>query len=456
MPYVIVDVETTGGSPKHSKITEIAMYKYDGEKIIDEFVTLLNPEQSIPEFIVRLTGITDKMVETAPKFYDVAKPILAFFEGCTFVAHNVSFDYGMLRNEFRALGYDFRLPHLCTVRATRIVLPGYPSYSLGKITQSLGIEIQGRHRAGGDALATAKLFDIIYHKDPNNLQNFIQKEVNPQKIHPNLSIEIIDELPNKAGIYKFFNEFNQLIYIGKSKTIKKRVEQHLRNVLTPKGTMMIQEIAHVEYELTGSELIAMLLESELIKLHKPKFNRQLRKTIFTYGLFDEPDEQGYLALKLGLTSKNTSNPITYFNSRKEAHEFIRNKGDQFGLCQKINGVYPTSDACFKHSIQECDGACIGAEGPESYNQKVNQLIQSMHFSDASFYILDKGRTKIEKSIVWIENGVYQGHGYAPHHFHGSQVQQWKRFIDKKEENRDIKSIVNLYLRKGEGFKIIDL
>jgi DNA polymerase-3 subunit epsilon len=456
MRYVIVDVETTGGSPKHSKITEIAMFKYDGEKIIDEFVTLINPEQSIPEFIVRLTGITDKMVEAAPKFYEVAKPILAFFEGCIFVAHNVSFDYGMLRSEFRALGYDFRLPHLCTVRATRIILPGHPSYSLGKITQSLGIEIQGRHRAGGDALATAKLFDIIYHKDPNHLQTFIQKEVNPQKIHPNLSIETIDELPNKAGIYKFFNEFNQLIYIGKSKSIKKRVEQHLRNVLTPKGTLMIQEIAKVEYELTGSELIAMLLESELIKEHKPKFNRQLRKTIFTYGLYDEPDEHGYLSLKLGLTSKNNANPITYFNSRKESNVFIREKGDAFRLCQKINGVYPTNDACFRHSIQECDGACIGAEPVESYNQKVNQLIQSMSFSESSFYILDKGRTKIEKSIVWIEKGVYQGHGFAPYHFHGTQVQQWKRYIDKKDENRDIKSIVNLYLRKGEGIKIIDL
>ncbi|NBO60596.1 MAG: hypothetical protein EBU82_06455, partial [Flavobacteriia bacterium] len=133
MPFVIVDVETTGGSPKHSKITEIAMYKYDGNSLVDEFVTLLNPEQSIPDFIVRLTGITDAMVKDAPKFYEVAKNILDFCEGCVFVAHNVGFDYGMLRNEFRALGYDFRFPHLCTVRAARYVLPGHDSYSLGKI-----------------------------------------------------------------------------------------------------------------------------------------------------------------------------------------------------------------------------------------------------------------------------------------------------------------------------------
>jgi len=210
-----------------------------------------------------------------------------------FVAHNVGFDYGMLRNEFRSLGYDFRFPHLCTVRAARYVLPGHDSYSLGKISAALGITIDGRHRAGGDALATAKLFDLIYHKDPQNLASFIQHEVNPKKVHPKLDINSVDDLPEKTGIYRFYDEYNRLIYIGKSKNVKKRVEQHLRNTATAKGEIMRQEIARIEYELTGSELIAMLLESEEIKQHKPIFNRQLRRSIFTYGLYDEPNEKGY-------------------------------------------------------------------------------------------------------------------------------------------------------------------
>ena len=155
--FVIIDVETTGGSPRNSKITELAIYKYDGEKIIDEFITLLNPEQPIPEFIVRLTGIKDEMVLKSPRFYEVAKEVVEFTKDCIFVAHNVAFDYGMLRSEFKHLGFDFRLPHLCTVRAARYVLPGHKSYSLGNISRELGIEINGRHRAGGDALATTKL-----------------------------------------------------------------------------------------------------------------------------------------------------------------------------------------------------------------------------------------------------------------------------------------------------------
>lgn len=456
MHFVIVDVETTGGSPKQSKITEIAMYKYDGKEIIDEFITLINPEQSIPEFIVRLTGITNHMVSEAPKFFELAKDILTFLDGCVFVAHNVGFDYSMLRHEFRSLGYDFRFPHLCTVRASRIIIPGYDSYSLGKLSASLGIQLDGRHRAGGDALATANLFNLIYHKDPNKLASFIQHEINPQKVNPKLSIDAVDDLPTKAGVYRFYDEFNHLIYIGKSKNIKKRVEQHLRNNSTRKGEIMLQEIARIEHEVTGSELIAMLLESELIKRYKPKFNRQLRRSIFTFGLYDEVDDQGYLTLKVGLTSKSTASPITYFNSRKEANEFIKNRGDQFGLCQKLNGVYPSKDACFHFSIKQCAGACIGIERKEDYNERVNQMIRAMSYEEDSFYIIDKGRSKIERSIIWIERGTYRGHGYAPYHFNSTSPEYWKRFIELKDENRDIRSIINLYLRKGVGFKLVQL
>ncbi len=275
MDYVIVDIETTGGSPKASKITEIAIYKHNGISIIDEFSSLVDPEMKIPEFIVRLTGISDRMVENQPKFYEIAKQIIEFTEGCIFVAHNVGFDYGILRHEFKSLGFDFRRPHLCTVRASRYVLPGLDSYSLGKLSRSLGIEIIGRHRAGGDALATAHLFTMLIEKDAANLQTFIQQEVNPKILHPNLDLEVLDEIPSKTGVYQFYNEFNQLIYIGKSKQIKNRVDQHLRNTKTKKGIQMRGEITRIEYDLTGSELIALLKESQLIKHHTPVYNHQL-------------------------------------------------------------------------------------------------------------------------------------------------------------------------------------
>jgi DNA polymerase-3 subunit epsilon len=141
MIYSVIDVETTGGSPKSSKITEIAIYRHDGKQVLDEFVTLVNPEIPIPQFVSNLTGISDKMVANAPKFYEIAKKVVEFTEGTIFVAHNVGFDYGMIRSEFRRLGYDFRLPHLCTVRSSRQIIPGQDSYSLGKLTRSLGIDV---------------------------------------------------------------------------------------------------------------------------------------------------------------------------------------------------------------------------------------------------------------------------------------------------------------------------
>lgn len=177
MIFAITDIETTGGSLKTTKITEIAIVLHDGTRIIDEYSTLINPECSIPPFISRLTGIDDDMVSDAPTFYEVAKKIVEFTEDTIFVAHNVNFDYKVLRHEFKSLGYDFIKPHLCTVRSARYILPNHTSYSLGKLSNDLGIKIVGRHRAKGDAIATAELFTLLHKTSEENLLKFIQKEI---------------------------------------------------------------------------------------------------------------------------------------------------------------------------------------------------------------------------------------------------------------------------------------
>lgn len=454
MNYVIVDIETTGGSPKASKITEIAIYKHDGTTIIGEFSSLVNPEMKIPEFIVRLTGINDSMVATAPKFYELAKEIIEFTEGCIFVAHNVGFDYGILRHEFRTLGYDYRRPHLCTVRTSRYVIPGLESYSLGKLSRNLGIEIVGRHRAGGDALATAHLFTLLFEKDPDNLQKFIQQEVNPKILHPNLDLENLDEIPNKPGVYKFFNDLNQLIYIGKSKHIKNRIDQHLRNSKTKKGTQMMAEISRIEYDLTGSELIALLSESQLIKSLQPSYNQKLKKSKFPYGLFDRVDEKGYIQLYIALTSKKTENPILRFSTKKEASAYVDRMCEKYTLCQKLCDLYPTQSACFHYSIKKCSGACIQAESATDYNERVQSFINNLSFNGESFYIVDKGRHKSEKSLVLVERGSISGFGFAPYHFQGLAPENWKQFIDLVSEDRDARTILNQHLRRSERNEII--
>ena len=454
MNYAIVDIETTGGSPKSSKITEIAIYKHDGKEVIDEFVTLINPEMPIPPFIVNLTGINDEMVKDSPKFYEIAKDIVEFTKDCVFVAHNVGFDYGIIRHEFRSLGFDYRRPHLCTVRASRYVIPGHDSYSLGKLTRSLGIELIGRHRAGGDALATAKLFTILMETDKAGLATFVQEELNPKRLHPNLDLDVLEDIPNRPGVYRFFNETNQLIYIGKSIHIRKRIEQHLRNSKTKKGIEMQREISRIEFDLTGSELIALLLESQLIKQHQPIYNRALRKNKFPYGLYDFTDERGYIQLHIAKTSNTQQAPLLSFSSKKEGTNQLERMIEEFELCQKLCNTYKTQSSCFRYEIKECKGACVQEESAEDYNARCSELIDDLTMNKDTFFIVDKGRSKGEKSLVYVEGGSLRGYGYAPYHFHRLHPRKWQRFIELTSDDRDARTILKLFMRKNEKHEVV--
>ena len=224
--YAILDIETTGGQYNEEGITEIAIYKFDGHEVIDQFISLVNPEKPIQPFVVKLTGINNAMLRSAPKFYEVAKRIIEITEGCVIVAHNASFDYRILKTEFRRLGFDFKKQTLCTVELAKKLIPGQESYSLGKLVRSLGIPMADRHRASGDALATVKLFKMLLVKDIEKeiVKSFIKTEIK-SGMSPKL-LDIVENLPSKTGIYYIHNEKGDLIYIGKSKNIKKRVNQH--------------------------------------------------------------------------------------------------------------------------------------------------------------------------------------------------------------------------------------
>lgn len=449
MRYAIIDVETTGGRPKDSKITEIAIYIHDGEKVVDSLCTLINPEMLIPEFIVRLTGISDDMVANAPKFYEVAKQIVEITEGCVFVAHNVGFDYSMIRGEFRSLGFDYRRDQLCTVRSSRYILPGFESYSLGKLCRALGLQVQNRHRASGDALATTQLFDILLEKTSGNLSGFIQNELDTKELNPNIDIDSIDDLPQKVGIYKLFDEDNQLIYIGKSKNIKKRVDQHLSNYKANKNGEMRKEICRAEFVLTGSELIALLLESKLIKQHRPKYNRMLRKSKFSHGLFKYADQNGYTCFHIKSMNKALDVPLTAFSSAAEGQKILHAITDKYALCQKLNGLYKSTHSCFRYQTKECKGACIQEEAAQDYNARVELALQKMEFANGNFVIIDKGRTKTERSVVWVEHGSYIGFGYLPFSAWKQRVEIWRDFIELQVEDKDDRSIISLHLRKNE-------
>jgi DNA polymerase III subunit epsilon len=281
--YAIVDIETTGGSARLEKITEIAIYQHDGHEITGEFVTLVNPERNIPYFITSLTGITNEMVEDAPRFYEVARKIVEYTEGRTFVAHNARFDYSFLREEFKSLGFNFTRNLLDTVALGRKLLPGHKSYSLGNICNDLQILINGRHRAAGDAFATVRLFEILLEKDReiNGFGKSLMKRSKTSKLNPALDISKLENIPEEPGVYYFYNEKHDLIYIGKSRNLQQRINTHLSNNTTNRAMEMRDLISDIDWETTGSELIALLKESFEIKRNKPIYNRAQRNSGFS-------------------------------------------------------------------------------------------------------------------------------------------------------------------------------
>ncbi len=450
--YCIIDIETTGGQYNEEGITEIAIYKFDGHEVVDQFISLVNPEKPIQPFVVKLTGINNAMLRSAPKFYEVAKRIIEITEGCIVVAHNASFDYRILQTEFRRLGFDFKKPTLCTVELAKKLIPDQVSYSLGKLVRALGIPMSDRHRASGDALATVKLFKMLLAKDVEKeiLKSFVKTEIK-SGMSPKL-LDIVENLPTKTGIYYIHNEKGDLIYIGKSKNIKKRVNQHFTG-LTHKCKKIQRDVFAVTYEETGSELIALLKESEEIKINKPIYNRAQRKSIFQYALYQNKNTAGYWALTVE-KADGRKKEITSFTSLQEGKNALFKITEKYNLCQKINGLYDTKNGCFQYKIKECNGACLGVEAPETYNERVQEFITENAFENNNMVLLDRGRSFDERSAVLIENGVYKGYCFYELNYQITNIDILKNIIIPMQHNRDVKTIIQSYLRKNKVFKII--
>jgi DNA polymerase-3 subunit epsilon len=450
--YTILDIETTGGQFNEEGITEIAIYKFDGHEVIDQFISLLNPEKEIQPFVVKLTGINNAMLRSAPKFYEVAKRIIEITEGSILVAHNTSFDYRILRTEFSRLGYDFIKPTLCTVELSKKLIPGMESYSLGKLVRALGIPVTDRHRASGDALATVKLFKLLLSKDTEKeiLISSIKAEIK-SGLTPKL-LDIVESLPNRTGIYYIHNEKGDLIYIGKSKNIKKRVNQHFTGKTT-KCIKIQAEVFAVTYEETGSELIALLKESEEIKINKPIYNRAQRKSIFQWALYEILDDKGYLNLRVQ-KADGRKKEITSFTSIQEGKNMLFKITDKYNLCQKLNGLYETKNACFQYKIKECNGACLGQESPDEYNSRVEEFISEMKFENNNMIVIDRGRKFDERSAVLIENGIYKGYCFYDLNYQITNVEVLKNILIPMQNNRDTRTIIQSYLRKNRVMKVI--
>jgi DNA polymerase-3 subunit epsilon len=446
--YAIIDVETTGTSALYGKLTEIAVILHNGESITDTFTTLINPECNIPYSITRLTGITNEMVAGAPKFYEIAKKIVELTAGRIFVAHNAMFDYSFVKEEFKRLGYDFKRKTICTVKLGRKLLPGHRSYSLGNICADLGIQITDRHRAIGDALATAKLFEILIGQN-----NLLESSLFIQHSYP-LPSEKVAAIPGKTGVYYFYDIQGNIIYVGKSKDIHQRVLTHFSNSQTKKAIEMRDKIADVSWEETGSELVALLLESSEIKKHKPLFNRVQRRSAFNFGLFSFEDSLGYIHLKISRIDGDEI-PLTTFHFHQEGIDFLHKLAERHLLCKKLCHLDNTSGECFNAQLHHCQGACTGVEDAGSYNQRVNESVYPLLYRSPNFFVIEKGRTNDEYAIIKIANGRYTGFGYLSTDYGTNNIESLHDCIRKHNDNRDIRMIIKDYINRNKNLKIIE-
>ena len=453
--YAIVDIETTGGFAGRNKITEIAIYVHDGERVIREFCSLINPERSIPGYISLLTGIDDAMVADAPRFYEVAKEIQEVTDGCIFVAHSVGFDYGFVRNEFKELGGKFQRKKLCTVRLSRKIVPGLPSYSLGNLCQSLDIQLRNRHRAFGDAQATVTLFEYLLENDHHGI---IQEALHPRSreglLPPNLPPEQFHELPEDAGVYYFLDKQGKPIYIGKAKNIKDRVTTHLGGQ-SRKAAAMKFETYQLSYELCGNELTALLLESHEIKKFWPRYNRAQKYTSQNWGICTYFDQNGYCRFAVSRV-KEQSQALMVFKNFDEAWGFLRTRVERHELCPKLSGMQKVAGLCFDYQIKKCKGACQGKESVDMYNSRAAAATEEMQSLSQSFFIFGRGREPEESSVVWVDDGKYQGFGYLDHTINDANLEVLKSCVKSYDDNQDIQRIIRGYLSKPHPGRVLKI
>ena len=442
MNYAIIDIETTGGT----KITEISIFIFDGEKVIDEYTTLVNPEAYIPPFITNLTGINSAMVSNSPKFYEIAKKVTEITEDTIFVAHNVNFDYNIIQSEFKELGFDFKRKKLCTIRLSRKLIPGLKSYSLGAICASEKIRIVNQHRARGDAEATTILFEKLLKLDDKGVfESFLNPRSRQATLPPLLSKEVFDGLSEREGIYYFYNTKGDVIYVGKSNNIKQRVQSHFYDK-AKKEVAMCLEIANIKFEETGSELVALLLESAKIKHLFPKYNRAQRRAKESIGLFAYEDRKGILHLAYN-SLKLVKNPLLKFYNNVSCRQFLENLCESFELCPKYCHLQSNVDNCFHYQIKQCKGICKEEETVEDYNNRVLDAIASIKYNNDNFVINETGRTSEESAFVLITDGVYRGFGYLPVS-DAHTPKDYKDALLMQKDNSDIKRILNSYLKNN--------
>lgn len=436
--YSVVDIETTGGKSASNRITEIAIVKTDGKKIIDRFSTLVNPHRKIDKFVVQLTGITDDMVANAPDFGQIIDKVDAFTKDTIFVAHNIGFDYSIIKREYKKLDKVFRRNNLCTVQLSRKTLKDENSYSLGKLSDSLGIALENRHRALGDAEATAHLLHYIINKVGEDV-------VLDQTAHKTSQIEfkgeitndIIEELPEDPGTFRFMDKTGKVIYIGFAKNIFAVVTKLLiqeAKLNTKHG--LLENMFSIDYEVINSFLITQLSAISEKLTHKPIYNQKKNQRNFPFGVFEKKENllQGAFDAD-SIKNRIDQEALWRFSNINAAKRFIKRATQtSFLMPPSFNGDHQAFDL--------------------AYNKKIEAFLKKELYPQRNFFIVREVGFEKKAYVVWVENFVYKGYGEVSLEFFDSRIESLRDCIKHQENSQQAQKLIKKYLAKAVGIRLV--
>lgn len=446
--FAIVTMTTFGYKPNPLRIVQLSISKLKGEFYQTIFTTNINPEERIPNYIQERTGLTDSILLKAPTFSDVANTILQELENHILVGHNASFLHYALQSEFKYLGYSFKIPQLCTIRLAKKLMPNMTNYELPYLSNVLNIPFT----PSNDLEEYSNAVDILLQRliqldDEDVISKFLAPKVEKEHFAPkNIQYQKLNTLPNVPGVYRFQNQSGETLYVGKAKDIKKRVLSHFYNS-SEKEIALCDATFHIDFETTGSELIALLREADLIDKIDPPYNYIQKKNYITYHIIPQKNRKGILQLKIERRPFAHS-PTEIFLKRGDAIKRLIQLTEKFKLCPLQTGLKTKLGRCTHGEYNECDGVCTGEEEIGSYNHKVENALDYLNNENDNYVIFEKGRTKAERSFILILHGVYQGYGFIDNSQSFSSIEDFKDMLDSKKHSYHTSKIISSYRQRN--------
>ena len=410
-PIVIVDVETTGMSPVRSRIVEIACIRIEEGKEVDRFVTLVDPEQSIPLTLQAITRISNEMVKGAPTFVQIAKRVEEIFDGAILCAHNARFDYSFIKAEMERAGLKFKKTMLCTAKLSRNLFKQHRKHDLSSLIDRHSFACEARHRAEGDADVLVQFLKHIQKEfEEEKVRATLEAVCGMNAVPPQITMATVASLPESPGVYTFHGKDGEVLYIGKSVNIRSRVMSHFGNTHRDGKEMKLwEEVEDITYESTVSDLGASLLELKKIKSEYPTYNRMSRKVKSMWYLEKYINDKGYVCFNLvpdsEIVFEDLKNLYAVFKTKKQAVSYLTELAKEHGLCPKLLGAESGKGICFSYQLAKCSGSCAGKIQPAVYNANVEKLFEDRRLrtwpykEKVTLKYYDKNREKAEVFVI---------------------------------------------------------